>query len=267
MARSGGVLTVLTVPSGGLIAGQSACMHLDGWTWEDMCLKPGVGLHINWPQVAPIEAWWMRRAPVGPVAEPRAGAEGHSPGVRRRPGVSHGEAGARREERPSAGARRALGGHDPGARGQDAACSSTPTTSSRFRRPWPSPSRRHLQAGDRRRLRRAAVRRAAEEARRAGDRRRRASPAPATRRRLRRGLHAAGAAARGGREVLHRRRDRRRVRLAAVERAQPAVPRRHGGRLRPAGRRGAEGHHALPGADSGRGRSHRLARGRARTPR
>jgi imidazolonepropionase-like amidohydrolase len=56
VGRSGGVLTVLTVPSGGLITGLSACMQLDGWTWEDMCLKPDVGLHINWPRMAPVEA-------------------------------------------------------------------------------------------------------------------------------------------------------------------------------------------------------------------
>ncbi|MBI2825848.1 MAG: amidohydrolase family protein [Planctomycetia bacterium] len=61
--RSGGVLAVLTVPSGGLITGMSSCMLLDGWTWEDMCLKPGVGLHVNWPQMAPIEAWWIEQAP------------------------------------------------------------------------------------------------------------------------------------------------------------------------------------------------------------
>jgi imidazolonepropionase-like amidohydrolase len=59
VGRSGGILTVLTVPNGGLLTGQSACMHLDGWSWEDMCLKPGVALHINWPQMAPVEAWWI----------------------------------------------------------------------------------------------------------------------------------------------------------------------------------------------------------------
>ncbi len=59
VARAGGVLTVLTVPSGGLITGQSACMLLDGWSWEDMCLKSGVGLHITWPRMQPVEAWWV----------------------------------------------------------------------------------------------------------------------------------------------------------------------------------------------------------------
>lgn len=59
VARSGGVLAVLTAPSGGLITGTSACMLLDGWTWEDMCLKPAVGLHVRWPRMQPVEAWWI----------------------------------------------------------------------------------------------------------------------------------------------------------------------------------------------------------------
>ncbi|MEX0675512.1 MAG: amidohydrolase family protein [Pirellulales bacterium] len=59
VGRSGGILTVLTVPSGGLITGLSACMQLDGWTWEEMCLRPAIGLHIAWPRMQPIEAWWI----------------------------------------------------------------------------------------------------------------------------------------------------------------------------------------------------------------
>lgn len=62
VGRSGGVLAVLTVPSGGLIRGLSACMQLDGWTWEDMCLKPSIGLHIAWPRMQPIEAWWLEES-------------------------------------------------------------------------------------------------------------------------------------------------------------------------------------------------------------
>jgi imidazolonepropionase-like amidohydrolase len=62
VGRSGGVLSVLTVPSGGLIRGMSACMQLDGWTWEDMCLKPAVGLHVSWPRMQPLEAWWIEES-------------------------------------------------------------------------------------------------------------------------------------------------------------------------------------------------------------
>jgi imidazolonepropionase-like amidohydrolase len=62
VGRSGGVLAVLTVPSGGLIRGLSACMQLDGWTWEEMCLKPAIGLHVSWPRMEPIEAWWLQES-------------------------------------------------------------------------------------------------------------------------------------------------------------------------------------------------------------
>ena len=62
VGRSGGVLAVLTVPSGGLLTGMSACMLLDGWTWEEMCLQGAVGLHVSWPRMQPIEAWWVEES-------------------------------------------------------------------------------------------------------------------------------------------------------------------------------------------------------------
>jgi imidazolonepropionase-like amidohydrolase len=49
VARANGVLLALTAPSGGLVSGQSAVIQLDGWTFEDLTLKPGVGMHIQWP--------------------------------------------------------------------------------------------------------------------------------------------------------------------------------------------------------------------------
>ncbi|HUY36854.1 MAG TPA: amidohydrolase family protein [Pirellulales bacterium] len=57
VTRSGGVLTVLVAPSGGLLSGISAVMELDGWTWEQMTLRPSVGMHVTWPQMAPIHTW------------------------------------------------------------------------------------------------------------------------------------------------------------------------------------------------------------------
>lgn len=56
VARTGGVLTALSVPQpggeDGLITGTSALIQLDGWSWEEMALKPRVGLHIFWPTLA-----------------------------------------------------------------------------------------------------------------------------------------------------------------------------------------------------------------------
>lgn len=52
VTRSNGVLHVLSVPqSNGLIAGQSALMKLDGWTWEEMTVKSSVGMHLRWPNI------------------------------------------------------------------------------------------------------------------------------------------------------------------------------------------------------------------------
>ncbi len=52
VARANGVLAALTVPRanvGGLIAGTSALIQMDGWTWEDMGIVPEVGLHVFLP--------------------------------------------------------------------------------------------------------------------------------------------------------------------------------------------------------------------------
>ena len=53
VARSNGVLTALVVPSASpdLIAGLSALIRLDGWTWEDLTLRPAVALHVYWPDM------------------------------------------------------------------------------------------------------------------------------------------------------------------------------------------------------------------------
>lgn len=51
VTRSNGVLLALTAPHGGLIAGKSAVIQLDGWTWEDMSLLPEAAMHLEWPRV------------------------------------------------------------------------------------------------------------------------------------------------------------------------------------------------------------------------
>jgi len=52
VARANGVLYAHVVPQvsqGGVIAGLSALIKLEGWTWEDMTVKAPVGLHLMWP--------------------------------------------------------------------------------------------------------------------------------------------------------------------------------------------------------------------------
>jgi imidazolonepropionase-like amidohydrolase len=57
VARSNGVLLTLTAPQGGLLAGKSAVLQLDGWTYEDMTLRPDVAMHVIWPAMAPVSDW------------------------------------------------------------------------------------------------------------------------------------------------------------------------------------------------------------------
>jgi imidazolonepropionase-like amidohydrolase len=51
VTRSNGVLLTLTAPAGGLVSGRSAVIQLDGWTYEDLCLRMDIGLHVNWPSL------------------------------------------------------------------------------------------------------------------------------------------------------------------------------------------------------------------------
>lgn len=64
VTRANGITMALVVPTGELIAGQSALMMLDGWTWEEMTLKAPVGLHIYWPRMMlPSTIRFLRQSP------------------------------------------------------------------------------------------------------------------------------------------------------------------------------------------------------------
>lgn len=51
VARMNGVTTTVTCPLGGLIAGQCAVIHLDGWTPEEMKVVSPAAMHINYPRL------------------------------------------------------------------------------------------------------------------------------------------------------------------------------------------------------------------------
>ncbi len=49
VTRVNGITSALSAPQGGLIAGQSAVINLDGWTWKEMVVKTPAAMHVNWP--------------------------------------------------------------------------------------------------------------------------------------------------------------------------------------------------------------------------
>ncbi|MEN1728009.1 MAG: amidohydrolase family protein [Pseudomonadota bacterium] len=51
-AIAGGVLSAHVMPNGGLIAGTSAVINLDGWSWEEMVIASPTGMHIDFPAAA-----------------------------------------------------------------------------------------------------------------------------------------------------------------------------------------------------------------------
>jgi imidazolonepropionase-like amidohydrolase len=80
VARLNGVLTAAITPLAGggfggaasLFAGTSALVRLDGWTWEDMTLRPAVALHLYWPT---LDINRDPRNPRGEAEQRRAVAE------------------------------------------------------------------------------------------------------------------------------------------------------------------------------------------------
>lgn len=64
VTRSNGVLLSATFPSGGTISGRASVIRMDGWTTPDLAVETpwgrSVGLVVNWPNVRPVRAWWMR---------------------------------------------------------------------------------------------------------------------------------------------------------------------------------------------------------------
>ena len=50
ITRSTGVTNVLTAPSGGIMSGQAAVLHMSGWTWEDMAANASAAYIINYPR-------------------------------------------------------------------------------------------------------------------------------------------------------------------------------------------------------------------------
>lgn len=63
VTRSNGVALAVSMPGGGIIAGQAALLMMDGWTWEDMTLKAPVGMVINWPRMRAFRGFFRQQSP------------------------------------------------------------------------------------------------------------------------------------------------------------------------------------------------------------
>lgn len=50
VTRANGILIAGTAPSGGRVSGYASVMQLDGWTYEQMTVKPNFALVVSWPR-------------------------------------------------------------------------------------------------------------------------------------------------------------------------------------------------------------------------
>jgi imidazolonepropionase-like amidohydrolase len=62
VTRINGITSALVIPRGGAINGTSALMHLDGWTEEDMTVSAPVALHVQWPNMNIVRAFFETRS-------------------------------------------------------------------------------------------------------------------------------------------------------------------------------------------------------------
>jgi len=51
VTRANGVTSVVTIPGGGIVAGQAVLFHLNGWTMEDMAVRAPVAMRMEFPRV------------------------------------------------------------------------------------------------------------------------------------------------------------------------------------------------------------------------
>ncbi len=78
VTRANGVLVAHVSPMtsrGGLIAGSTAAMYLDGWTYEDMTVAAPVGISISWPGAPRDPAFNLNR---NVVNDPKKAEESYS---------------------------------------------------------------------------------------------------------------------------------------------------------------------------------------------
>ena len=56
--RSNGILMAHVTPEGGVVAGRSSLMRMDGWTREDIAVQMHSAMVIDWPSMGSAKPWW-----------------------------------------------------------------------------------------------------------------------------------------------------------------------------------------------------------------
>ncbi|MGE5569239.1 MAG: amidohydrolase family protein [Rhodospirillales bacterium] len=51
VTRANGITSAIAAPTGALVAGQAALIHLDGWTWQEMAIAPSAGMLLQFPVI------------------------------------------------------------------------------------------------------------------------------------------------------------------------------------------------------------------------
>ncbi len=84
VTRANGITSVIAMPAGSMITGQAALIHLDGWTWEEMAVRPYAALDLRFPIVqAAAGRSSTTRGPALPYAERKKNYEKQSVELRR----------------------------------------------------------------------------------------------------------------------------------------------------------------------------------------
>lgn len=69
VTRANGITAVITAPGGGIISGQSALVHLDGWTWQEMQVRSPASMVLEFPVIAARPSRFRTAAPRAPFSE------------------------------------------------------------------------------------------------------------------------------------------------------------------------------------------------------
>lgn len=68
VTRANGITSAIAAPTGALVAGQAALIHLDGWTWQEMAIAPSAAMLLQFP-VIQARSGSRTRTAAAPFAE------------------------------------------------------------------------------------------------------------------------------------------------------------------------------------------------------